>query len=1004
MRMSTGAVLLGLLLCSAPAVAQEQRASLEGVAKDNSGAVLPGVTVEAKNLAQGNVSTAVTDDQGTFRFPALPPGAYQVSASLASFAPAKFDRVDLALGEIKRIELTLGVSGVAENVQVTAEQPLIDVKQNQRSYNITASQFERLPRGRDFATIVTQAPGANQEARSGGISIDGSSASENRFIIDGVETTNPETGVQGKRMVLDFIGEMQIKSSGYTAEYGGSTGGVINIITRSGSNNYRGNAGLYFTSDALEGDPRRTLRLSPTDTKIAEYIRYPEDKNPRLEPGVGLGGPILRDRLWFFASYFPSLESEERTAPLSNNTPITREQKTRTQNLTANVSAQVTSKSNGKFAYNSSYESEIGALPAQNGSTSPLAVFDTDTLKPNYSLSGNYDYTVSDRLFLGVRGGYYHQNEFTEGVPTGTRYIFSRTNVGLAGVPAAFQQVTGFTNLLSNNVIDRNKYGRTNVQADATYYLNFGGQHTFKGGLQLDRISNDVLEGSASNEIRLQWGVPLAANLPVGTYGHYQVRSNGAYPDRGFITEGIIGNSNLGLFIQDSWTIKDRLTLNLGLRTENERVPSYTTADGTAEVAIKWGFSEKLAPRLGFALDLMGDGRTKLYGNWGMYYDIFKTELPRGSFGGDKWLEYYYTLDTFDFMSLDVPGCPPACPGQLIRGPVDFRHPSNAPGEQTIDPDIKPMRLQEASLGLEREIGRGMAVSARYVHKQIDRAIEDVGQLDAQGNEIYTIGNPGFGAAANVFLADGTIATPFPKAVRDYDAVEFSFNKRYADRWQLRTSYTLSKLYGNYSGLSQSDENGRTSPNVGRNFDYPLMAFDGSGQPVYGRLGTDRPHQFKINAAYDLPGGTILGANYFAASGVPISREAAGITGSRFPIQYAGRLTDGRTPVLSQTDFFVKHEFRLGNTKSFEVNMTITNLFDQDTAINAWPSQLQSPYVVDFHEEDFYAGRVNFPQELTRVQTDPQAADPRFLMPGSTTAALGFQAPRLIRFGAMFRF
>ena len=140
-------------------------------------------------------------------------------------------------------------------------------------------------------------------------------------------------------------------------------------------------------------------------------------------------------------------------------------------------------------------------------------------------------------------------------------------------------------------------------------------------------------------------------------------------PDQGFSVEGDIANTNVGLFIQDSWSVNDRLTLNLGLRTENESVPSYTTADGIAPVAIEWGFGEKLAPRLGFAYDLAGDGKTKLYGNWGIYYDIFKLELPQGSFGGEKWLEYYYTLDTPNWTTLDPAGCPPACPGRLLRRP-----------------------------------------------------------------------------------------------------------------------------------------------------------------------------------------------------------------------------------------------------------------------------------------------------------------------------------------------
>ena len=202
-------------------------------------------------------------------------------------------------------------------------------------------------------------------------------------------------------------------------------------------------------------------------------------------------------------------------------------------------------------------------------------------------------------------------------------------------------------------------------------------------------------------------------------------------PKQGFITEGDISTTNIGLFIQDSWTIKNRLTINAGIRTERERVPTYTVGEDIPEFGLEFGFADKFAPR--DRRRLRPQGRRPVEGcsaSWGVFYDIFKLELPRGSFGGDKWLEYYYTLDTLDWTTLvDGANCPPACPGTLIRGPIDFRHPSF--GSDAIDPDLKPMRQQEASAGVEHQLNNYMAVSARYVHKQIDRAIEDTGFLAA---------------------------------------------------------------------------------------------------------------------------------------------------------------------------------------------------------------------------------------------------------------------------------
>jgi hypothetical protein len=998
MRVRTLAALLGLWLVAIPAAAQEQRASIEGTVKDNTGAVLPGVSVDAKNLTQGGVASAVTDAGGFFRFPSLAPGAYEVTAKLSGFTPKTFSRVELTLGQTKVLDMTLGVSGLSESVQVTSEQPLIDVKSSQRAYSITADQFARLPKGRDFSTIVTQAPGANFEAKSNGISIDGATAGENRFIIDGIETTNPQSGIQGKRLVLDFVQEVQVKSSGYAAEFGGSTGGVINVITRSGSNDFHGDAGIYFNNRAMNGAERRTLRLLPTNNRAAEYVTLPEREERRVEPGVGIGGPVLRDRLWFFGSYVPSLERYAVSTQFSNGTPVTREQTDNTHYLGLNLNSQLTNSTRGRIAYNSAKRNIIGvlpgrAMPGENGTTAATALLDTNDIRPNWSLSGDYNWVANDKFFLGARGGYYHQNQYNEGIPSETRFLFNgTTNIGLPGVPADLQRPTNFSTIPTNRSVTRNIFGRTQFQIDGTYYGNFAGSHTIKGGVQFDRIANDVLDSEQSNLIRINWNQPYGSDATArGVFGHYQVRSNGVNPDQGFSVEGDISNTNVGLFIQDSWTVNDRLTLNLGLRTENESVPSYTTADGIAPVAIKWGFSEKLAPRVGFAYDIAGDGRTKLYGNWGLYYDIFKLELPQGSFGGQKWLEYYYALDTPDWTTLDPAGCPPACPGRLLDGPIDFRYPSNSIGEETIDSDIKPMRMQELAFGVERELGKYLAVGARYIHKQIDMAIEDVGQLDTSGHEIYTIGNPGFGDAASVFLADGTRVADFPKAVRDYDALELTFDKRFSNRWRAAGSYTISRLYGNYPGLSQTDENGRTSPNVGRSFDYPLMAFDGRGDAVLGRLPTDRPHQFKLNGSYELPFGTTLGVNQYVASGIPVTREAAAISGHNYPIQYLGRLSDGRTPTISQTDFTAGHTFRLG-ARSFSVGMDILNLFDQKTAINKNMTQLQNA-TVEFTEADFYAGRVDFLAAANAARQNPL-----FLQVND------YQPPRIIRVNARFSF
>lgn len=983
-----------MLLCTlvAPAWAQDQRGSIEGVVRDASGAVLPGATVEA--TANGVVSSTVTDSVGLYRFPSLAPGNYRVTANLQGFVAREVVEVRVGLGQMKKVDFALPLAGVAETVMVTAQTPLVDVRSTSRQANIRAEQVELLPKGRDFTTMVTQAPGANQENKLGGISIDGASAGENRFIIDGIETTNLVSGTSGKRLISDFVEEVQVKSSGYTAEFGGATGGVINAMTKSGTNEMHGSGIFNYQGSSLAGSPTPTLRRNLVNDDIAEYITYPRDDESRTEPGFTLGGPLVRDRAWFFGAYLPVMENITRNvSPTSAGNPAAGtasvEQKTPAQNITANVTSQLSNSLRGRVSYNNSWRETNGLLPALTGTDPAGTNYSKVSKFPNYSVSGNLDWVASPRFFLGMRGGYYFADQNDSNVTEEPRIIFSTgNNIGLLATPVSLQRASGFQNIPSNTKVTRDQQTRLYFQADGTLYANAGGAHQIKFGVQADQVGNNVLSGESANLVRIRWNTNLGGLR--GPYGYYQVRSNGVNPKQGFITEGDVTTTNIGLFIQDSWTINNKLTINAGVRTERERVPTYSTQEGVPDFGVEFGFADKLAPRVGFAYDIKGDGKWKAYGSWGVFYDIFKLELPRGSFGGDKWLEYYYTLDTPDWTNLTAGAqCPPACSGTLIRGPVDFRFVSLDSDHQ--DPDLKPMKLQEASAGIEHQLNDLMAVSVRYVHKQVDRAIEDTGALAADGSEIYIIANPGFNLAALAFT-NPNVANP--KAVRDFDSVEFAFDKRYSNNWYLRAGYTWSRLYGNYSGLSQSDENGRTSPNVGRLWDYPLMMFQDGGEAALGPLATDRPHQFKSQFIYMFGFGTSVGVNEYIASGLPVTREIGIYAPNNLPVQYLGRGSDGRTPMFSQTDLLVQHSFNVGGSKELQLSLNVLNLFNQDTSVGKYSTYHKTNGVTP-DEALFYSGRQNLADLIVSQNV---VKDPRFLMDNA------FQTPMQARIGVRFIF
>jgi hypothetical protein len=957
--------------------------------------VLPGVTVEAMNLTSGSVAaTAISDASGAFRFVGLRPGKYDVTGKLQGFTPAQVKAIDLRLGQILTADLALSVGGVTETVSVTAESPIIDTKQGARQTSIKDEQIELLPKGRDFTSLVTQVAGANQEAKLGGLSIDGASAGENRFIIDGVETTNLQTGVSGSSLIVDFVDELQVKSSGYTAEFGGALGGVVSTVTKSGTNAFHGSAGVQWQGDKLDASRAPTLRTNLSNSNVAEYITYPEDSISRLEPGFTLGGPVVKDRLWFFGGYQPALTNTERSVtPSTAQNPsaassVTEEKRT-VQYITANVTAQPTNSVRTRVAYNNSWNKIEDLLASLNGLDPKGTNYGKDSTFPNWSVSGDLNWVPSQSFVFGVRGGYRLQDQHDSSVTEEPRYLWTTTNnINYLDVPIGLQHGTNFTSIPTNLKVTQDKFDRAFVHADGTGYFNGAGTHQVKFGVQFDRTGNEVLSGEARPRVTLRWNSALSGAR--GKYGYYSVRSQAVNNQLGFITEGNIHSNSIGLFIQDSWTISNRLTVNLGLRTEKEQVPTYTTGADIPEFGVEFGFQDKLAPRVSVAYDLRGDGRTKIFGTWGIFYDFFKLELPRGSFGGDKWLEYYYTMDTFDWPNLVTSsGCPPACPGTLLRT-TDFRHPSF--GADAIEPDLKPMKLQEFSGGIDHELRTNLAVGAHYVHKQIDRAIEDTGSLDAAGNEIYIIANPGEGLTE---LAFANPRTALPKAVRDYDSVELFVDKRLSNNWSLRASYLWSRLYGNYPGLSQSDENGRTSPNVGRLWDYPMMMFNEAGQASYGLLPTDRPHQLKGQFIYLFDFGTSVGVNEYLSSGLPVTRELGIYPPNNLPVQYHGRLSDGRTDKFFQTDLFVQHRFKMGGSKSVAVSLNVLNLFNQSAAIAKNSTYQQTDGINIPSEGTFYSGGLDFDGLIT---SQGVKVDPRFLQDNA------FQTPLSARFGVTFRF
>jgi outer membrane receptor protein involved in Fe transport len=1003
-------------LVATAALAQEQVGSIEGTIVDQQGMALPGVTVDAVGLA--GTLIAVTNVDGAYRFPRMPVGVYKLVARLSGFTTTEADKIQLSLGKALKVNFTMQ-AGIEEAIVVTADSYRIDTTQTQTATSIAKEQMQFLPSGRDFTSVVGEAAGAGNEGFLGGISIDGASGSENRFVIDGVDTTHPQDGVSGQNMITDFVEEVQVKTAGYAAEYGGSLGGVINAITKTGTNDFHGSVGVYYTGSSMEGKERKSTYESnchreADGTYTGCYRQFDKDGSTRLEPGFSVGGPVLRDKLWFFAAYQPALTSNERQ-PDGNTKTYSQDQIA--HYFAANLKGNIGSKLLYKFAVNMSPGTSDGILPAQDNSTPANSDLDVKTNFPSESYSLYLDAIPTDNFLISGRLGYWNDDVYTEGVDALTRFTMTGDICGqfpadqqtackadrVAHPPAGFSSVPAG----SFNSTEEDHWQRKSAGLDASYFFNALGSHSVKAGAQYEKISNSVSTGENGNLMVIRWGLADAYGASVkGTYGSLHVRR--------FRTEGAAESTNVSIFLQDSWQITKNLTVNYGLRAEQERVPNYgAKVDPTLpENAMEFNFKDKLAPRLGFAWDILGDQKMKLYGSYGNYYDITKLEMPRGSFGADKWIAYLYPIETLDWQSLAA-GCSIAtnnasinpCPALGTPVTRDLRHPSDP--RENIDPDLRPMEQKEYQLGYEYQLNNTTVLGSRYVYKTLINTIEDIGYLDAEGNEIYTTGNPGKGLVAGDPDGSGPIPAQ-PEAVRNYKALELSYKRRFADNWSLMATYTYSKLEGNYSGLASSDEFGRTDPNVARYFDGLAYGFDSKGHRVIGPLNTDRPHAVELFGIYRFNFGTTVGVNTSWRNGTPMSTDAAYNGVNYFP---NGRNDQGRTPNLTQTDLRVSHPFKIGDFE-LEFNVNVNNLFDEDTVTRYQNATYRTDvctvnkpacdttnswYFGDLVPYDYNTMMKNYRDtQLAAGKTDPQNP--------FAGKEITWQGPRTIRLGVKFSF
>ncbi len=439
------------------------------------------------------------------------------------------------------------------------------------------------------------------------------------------------------------------------------------------------------------------------------------------------------------------------------------------------------------------------------------------------------------------------------------------------------------------------------------------------------------------------------------------------------------------LYLQDTWTITDRLTVNAGVRAESEAIPSYATGYPDFEnlKPIHFDLGDKIAPRLGFVWDIRGDSSLKVTGSYGLYYDVMKLKMAAAAFGGSKWKSTYYELDTYKWNEIGINNYFPGRP--LLPAPytIDFR----APSFDTVDPGLKPMAQHEISLGLEKRLREDLSLSVRLVNRHLIRAIEDVGVWTVWGKKLY-IANPG-DDFINEKYAEARTAGLMPqaapdcsKARRDYNAASIALDKRFSRNWLGGISYTFSSLRGNYSGLASGDELGRANPYTESYFDSWYVSRKLDLTESVGPLPGDRPHYIKAYGSYIFPFGATAGMVWQAMSGTPTSTE--------WTMGYPGYMPFGRgdkkrAPFLWFANVYVEYNLKLGKSV-LNINLNVDNVFDIKTAQRVYPIYNQGAVAIS---------DARIAQGPWDINNYAPVLDPRYLMEddfyGPLTARLGLK-------------
>ena len=778
MRHTIACVVAAALLLGGTATtfAQTFSGSISGVVKDEQGGVLPGATVTL--TGKTGTKTITTDANGAYRFPGLDPETYSVTAVLGnSFRPAKEDNIKVSVGSTLNVDLIMKVGGISEAVSVVASAEVVDVKSSATQTNISQDLLANAPITRTAINVFNVMPGANSNSVYGG-----ESSSSNALLIDGVDTRDPEGGTAWTFYNYNIVQEIQIQGLGAPAEYGGFTGAVVNTVTKSGGNRYSGLFDIIGTNSSL-GSNNTTAAITAANPALAQ----PAVTKKFVDFTTQIGGPIKKDKLFFFLSAQRFQQDTDPSGPVTLLHEVS-------PRFNVKLTWQPTANDNYTFhlqydAYNIVGRAGVSALLATDALTNKEDA-------PEFVWLAQWRHIFNSSTFAEVKytgwWGYYDLNPAVN-LPG---------HIDENGTPSVSQGWFYYA--------DR---GRDQVNASVSHYADAFGKHELKFGAEFEHSKVRNRYGYVNNISYYDYvGKPYLAY----SYG-YDVSAT---------------NNRQSVFVQDSWKVGNRLTLNPGVRTD--------FIQGSNPTVGKVYSTTNVAPRLGLAWDVTGYFTTVLKAAYSQYYDgamavAFERAVP----------------GVFPRLTYDV-----SVPGQKTL--IDT---FNSPIYK-MDPNIKHPRVDEVYGALERELGSSMRLTVTGIYRENKNFINSISPSATWSPVTVTNGLTNApltlyqwanrAATQTDFLVtnvngfaykdpSGNVigtANPF----RKYKAFMAVLNKRLSNRWTAQVSYVLSEATGTVDNTSDAQVSSRQ-------FETPVLALVN----VNGNLTNDRTHEFKLLGTYTIP-------------------------------------------------------------------------------------------------------------------------------------------------------